>query len=66
MRIVVSKTLEPWWGRAEDFAEMTDAEIIELVLEDVGAFVHGAEWEIEREDAELQICAECSGYEEEE
>ena len=48
----MEKTLEPGlWGDDEEFADMNDAEILELLQEDILTVIHGAIWEVVRTDA---------------
>jgi len=46
--IRIQKELEAWWGSDDEFLDATDEEIIELVREDLTAFIDGAEWEVIR------------------
>jgi len=44
MKVIVEKDLE-----LQDFADMTDEEIIALICEDIWDFLWGAQWTITRE-----------------
>jgi hypothetical protein len=46
--IVVTQTLDDLWATPEDFAGLSDNEIIELIHEDISAFLEDAAWEIKR------------------
>jgi hypothetical protein len=52
-RIVVTlrARLAPYWATAEEFAGMTDEQIIELVQEDVIALLDDCDWSVERPPA---------------
>ena len=57
MEVVVKKRLDGDWATEEEFAAMTDAEIIELIFEDLSEFVREATWEVVRptSDSERSI-----------
>ena len=51
-RVVVTVTKEldnDFWATPEQFAEMTDQDVVDLVKEDVIAFLDGACWTVDRE-----------------
>jgi len=48
MKIIVEKTLEEFWATPEDFAGMTDKEVLDLLYEDLGAFLEGAHFTVVR------------------
>ena len=52
MKVTVEKELEGWWADAEDYTQLTDDEVLELIHEDVPAFLDGASWKLERADGE--------------
>ena len=47
--VVCTKTLGDLYATPEQFAEMDDDDIINLVLEDLPEFIDGAEWTVQRE-----------------
>ena len=47
--VTVSGELEDFWATEEQLASLSDAEIVELVQEDVTAFLDGASWAVTRE-----------------
>lgn len=47
--ITITKRLEPIWGTDEEFSEMTDEQIIELLQEDWSLLLDNAKWEVKRE-----------------
>lgn len=46
--ITITKRLEDFWASDEDFARMTDEQILELCQEDTGALLEGANWKVRR------------------
>ena len=50
IRLIITGELQCIWATKEELAEMTDAEIIELVKEDVTAFLDDAKWTVERSE----------------
>jgi hypothetical protein len=46
--IVVTQTLGDIWATPEQFAEMSDGEILSLIREDIYSFLEDATWEIKR------------------
>jgi len=48
VRVTATKILDSLWGTEEEFAELSDKEIIEIVYEGLPAFVDEAEWKVER------------------
>jgi hypothetical protein len=47
--VTVTKELEDFWATEEQFASMSDAQVIELIQEDVTALLEGASWTVTRE-----------------
>lgn len=57
MIIRIEKKLEEWWACQEEYVEMSDEGILELIQEDISAFLENAKWECIREDGEAEeIC----------
>ena len=50
MKITIVKELEDFWGTAEEFANMSDEEIIELCREYIVELLDNASWKVERLD----------------
>lgn len=50
--ITITKTLDDDWAGEKTFAQMSDAEILELVQEDIHELVNGACWLVERHEDE--------------
>lgn len=53
MKIIVEKVLDDFWADDETLRQLlkkclTDEQIIELICEDLSAFIDGAKWKIER------------------
>lgn len=49
MKITATVSQIPdWFATKEQLAGMTDAEIMELINEDIGSFLEEAQWSIER------------------
>lgn len=46
--ITVSKTLETFWASDEELRTLTDEQIVNLVQEDLHAFIDGSTWDIWR------------------
>ena len=46
--IIVTKELDGHWATDEEFNELTDEQIIELLYEDIADFLDGAIWEVKR------------------
>ena len=46
--IIIRKTLDDIWGTDEEFATLTDADIIELLHEDLLSLLDGAKFEVSR------------------
>ena len=46
--VTVSNELGPLWATPEQFAELSDQEIVELIQEDVTLFLDGASWTVDR------------------
>lgn len=51
VKVIITKTLEDWWGADDIVAdypdkEQRDAGIIELCMEDTVALLDGAQWEV--------------------
>ena len=49
IHVTVSNALDDLWADAEEFKDMTNEEIVELIKEDVISFLEGASWSVERE-----------------
>ena len=51
MKIVVTVTneLDELWADADQFEDMSDAQVVELIKEDVTSFMEGASWTVTRE-----------------
>jgi len=48
--VTVTKVLEPFWGAEEALADgFTEKDILELIQEDVPAFLEGATWSVKIE-----------------
>ena len=47
--VTVSGELKDLWATEEQFAVMSDAEIVELIQEDVTVFLEDASWTVTRE-----------------
>ncbi len=47
--VTVTKELESWWVAQKEMKKMGDEEIIELMKEDIWAFLGGAKWIVRRE-----------------
>lgn len=45
--VVITKTLEPFWVTDAEVREMTDADIIDLMQEDVTGLLENAAWLLE-------------------
>jgi hypothetical protein len=54
MRVTITKELEDWWADPEDWATMTDDEVLELMREDVLAVIEDATWTVERTPSEAR------------
>lgn len=52
MKIRIEKQLEAWWAGPDEFAQMSDAELMELMEEDIGSAIEGAQWTFIREQGE--------------
>ena len=54
MTITITKTIDSddFWATPEEFANMTDAEIVKLFQEDVFSLLEGACWSVERDTVE--------------
>lgn len=48
MKIIITKELDSDWATPEQFAEMTEEQIVELCMEDTLELLHGAQWTVER------------------
>jgi len=48
IRVIVTKVLDDLWGTEEELAEFSDGEIIEVIQEDLCAFIDEADWKVER------------------
>jgi hypothetical protein len=53
--ITISKTLDDLYTTEEQFQEMSDSEIIELVKEDLTEFVDGAGWSVDRTEVKKEL-----------
>ncbi len=47
--VVAKVTLGGFWADTEELDAMSNAEVLELIHEDITAFLEEAEWQIERE-----------------
>ena len=48
MKVVITGTLTDLWATPEEFADMPDGAIIDLIWEDLVAFLKDAKWEVVR------------------
>ena len=48
IEIVATQRLNELWATQEEFASMTDAQILELIHEDWATFLECAHWEVRR------------------
>ena len=48
--VTITKKLDSFWATDEQFAEMSDSEIIDLLMEDLWEVVDKATWTIQREE----------------
>lgn len=55
MKIFIEKELESWWATKEELEEMDDTQIIELLQEDVVAFLDGAMWTVQRDKDKIIV-----------
>ena len=46
--VTITKTLEEFWATDDELRTMSDAEILELIQEDISAFVENAQWAVSR------------------
>jgi len=53
MRITIQKQLEDFWATPEEFAAMSDEDIIELCREDLLELIDGATWLVTRKPEEM-------------
>jgi len=56
MRVTVSKELGDTWATPEEFSEMSNEGIVELIMEDVTEFLDGATWTVERGGRLNDVC----------
>ena len=47
--VVAKVTLGGFWADTEELNAMSNAEVLELIYEDITAFLEEAEWQIERD-----------------
>jgi hypothetical protein len=48
MTITITKELDEMWATPEEFAQMSDQEIVDLCLEDQIAILDNATWSVDR------------------
>lgn len=48
MKVTITKEIGELWATPEEFAAMSDAEIVEMFQEDLSEILDGATWEITR------------------
>jgi hypothetical protein len=49
IKIIITKTLEDWWGADEALADGGETALLELLHEDILALIENASWTIEIE-----------------
>jgi len=49
VKIEVTQTLNSFWATPEEFSEMSDEEIIDLIHEDIGYFLDHATFKVVRD-----------------
>jgi len=47
IKVTISNTLDDLWGDPDELVQLGEQGIIDLVCEDIVAFIDGAEWEVE-------------------
>jgi hypothetical protein len=48
MKVIIEQELGDDWASSEEFAEMTDTQVVELCWEDIGKLLEGATWTVIR------------------
>jgi hypothetical protein len=62
MKAIIEYEIGDLWATPQQLAEMSDAEIVELLREDTSELMDGAQWRIERgTDPNTAPCPACAG-----
>lgn len=52
IRVTYTVDLPEWWGADECYEDGGKSSVIELMYEDIGAFLEGGSWSVERIESE--------------